>query len=53
MPEDMEKGIREIPRDVEVIDLLRKLFGRDSVSRATTANAEHLRMLRVIEVKVS
>jgi hypothetical protein len=26
MPEDMEKVIREIPRDIEVIDLLKKLF---------------------------
>ena len=27
MPEEMEKAIREMPRDAEVIDLLKKLSG--------------------------
>jgi hypothetical protein len=31
MPEEMEKAIREMPRDAEVIDLLKKLSSEGSL----------------------
>ena len=31
MPEEMEKAIREMPRDAEVIDLLKRLSGEGSL----------------------
>ena len=31
MPEEMEKAIREMPRDAEVIDLLKKFSGEGSL----------------------
>ena len=39
MPEEMEKAIREMPRDAEVIELLKKLSERGPASRAITAKA--------------
>ena len=32
MPKEMEKAIREMPRDAEVIDLLKKLSGEGSLA---------------------
>jgi hypothetical protein len=36
MPKEMEKGIREMPREAEVIDLQKKTFRRGSPSCAIT-----------------
>ena len=39
MPEEMEKAIREMPRDAEVIELLKKFPDGGPASRAVTGKA--------------
>ena len=46
MPEKMEKAIREMPRDVEVIELLKKRFQGGPAFRALNARSTHCRIAR-------
>jgi hypothetical protein len=46
MPEEIEKAIREMPRDAEVIALLEKTFRQGPASRALNARLTHCRIAR-------
>ena len=43
MLEEMEKAIREIPRDAEVIDLLKNFLARDRLLRDNMAALHNIR----------